>query len=81
MICLRFPICLDDCWYTNILIFYLAIVFFESAKISKNPLLFLGTFFAILIGNIAPGIGTLIKILGFNLNPKKYIKIFKLIFF
>ena len=62
--------------YTNILIFYLAIVFFESAKISKNPLLFLGTFFTILIGNITPGIGTLIKILGFNLNSKKIYKNF-----
>ena len=47
-----------------------------SAKISKNPLLFLGTFFAILIGNITPGIGTLIKILGFNLNSKKIYKNF-----
>ena len=62
--------------YTNTLILYLTIVFFESIRLSKKPLLFLGTFFAILIGNITPGIGTLIKILGFNLNSKKIYKNF-----
>ena len=60
--------------YTNTLILYLTIVFFESIRLSKKPLLFLGTFFAILIGNITPGIGTLIKVLGLNLNSKKIYK-------
>ena len=60
--------------YTNTLILYLTIVFFESIRLSKKPLLFLGTFFAILIGNITPGIGTLMKVLGLDLNSKKIYK-------
>ena len=60
--------------YSNVLIFYFSIVIFESFRLSRKPVLFFGTFFTILIGNITPGIGTLIKILGFNLNTKKIYK-------
>ena len=60
--------------YLNITIFYLFVVFFETLRLTKKPFSFFGIFFAILIGNITPGIGTLIKILGFNLNSKKLYK-------
>ncbi len=60
--------------YINISIFYFFIVLFETIRLTKKPLSFFGIFFAILVGNITPGIGTLIKILGFNLNSKKIYK-------
>ena len=60
--------------YINISIFYFFIVFIETLRLTKKPLSFFGIFFAILVGNITPGIGTLIKILGFNLKSKKIYK-------
>ena len=61
-------------FWASSLIFYLLVALVEARRWSQSAREVTLTFFAILIGNIAPGIGTLLSLMGAKINFSRFYK-------